>query len=148
MTRGAARNQSTGGVCFGDSGGPALVYRDGTAYVGGITSYGDSRCRIYGVSTRVDAFESFIGDFLAPAPDPDPVCVADGFCDPACAPGADPDCDPVGGGSCGDGVCGAGESCDGRNGTTACSDCAGVVNGRPSGRYCYVEGVCQGDGCP
>jgi hypothetical protein len=59
--------------------------------------------------------------------------------------GGDPDC---GLSSCGDGICGAGESCDGRNGTSACSDCDGKTNGRPSGRFCYVEGVCEGPGCP
>lgn len=48
------------GPCSGDSGGPAFVDRSGTAYVGGVTSFGDSACRVYGVSTRVDAYESWI----------------------------------------------------------------------------------------
>ncbi len=48
------------GPCNGDSGGPAFIERSGTAYVAGITSYGDSGCNIYGVSTRVDAFASWI----------------------------------------------------------------------------------------
>ncbi len=53
-----------------------------------------------------------------------------------------------GGGSCdNDGVCEAGESCDGRDGTTACGDCPGVTNGKPSNRYCYVGGSCEGPGC-
>jgi hypothetical protein len=51
-------------------------------------------------------------------------------------------------GSCGDGTCGPGESCDGRASTVACIDCDGVSSGPPSGRYCYVEGACQGAGCP
>jgi secreted trypsin-like serine protease len=51
------------GPCFGDSGGPAFVYRNGKAYVAGMTSYGDQYCTIYGVSTRADAFESFIHGF-------------------------------------------------------------------------------------
>ncbi len=51
------------GPCFGDSGGPAFVYRNGQAYVGGMTSYGDSYCTVYGVSTRADAYESFIHGF-------------------------------------------------------------------------------------
>jgi murein DD-endopeptidase MepM/ murein hydrolase activator NlpD len=55
--------------------------------------------------------------------------------------------EPASGGSCGDGVCGAGESCDGRGGTTACADCPGLTKGRPSGRFCWVEGVCEGPGC-
>lgn len=66
---------------------------------------------------------------------------ADSDCaaDPACAVG----------GSCGDGTCDANESCDGRNGTDSCaSDCDGVTGGKPSNRYCYVGGVCEGPGCP
>jgi hypothetical protein len=55
------QNVSRGtGPCSGDSGGPAFFQRDGTWYVAGITSYGDSGCRYYGVSTKVDAFESWI----------------------------------------------------------------------------------------
>jgi secreted trypsin-like serine protease len=51
------------GPCFGDSGGPAFIFRDNAPYVGGITSYGDANCAVYGVSTRTDAFESWINDF-------------------------------------------------------------------------------------
>jgi hypothetical protein len=65
---------------------------------------------------------------------------ADCAADPACAPG---------GPTCGDGTCDVGESCDGRNGTTSCSaDCPGVTGGKPANRYCYVDGVCTGPGCP
>ncbi len=49
-----------GGPCSGDSGGPAFVFRGANTYVGGITSYGDAACTRYGVSTRTDAFESWI----------------------------------------------------------------------------------------
>lgn len=49
---------------------------------------------------------------------------------------------------CGDRVCSVGESCDGRGGTTSCaSDCPGRTSGRASRQYCYVNGVCQGQGC-
>lgn len=48
------------GPCNGDSGGPAFVTRGTTTYVAGITSYGDANCNIYGVSTRVDGFASWI----------------------------------------------------------------------------------------
>lgn len=48
------------GPCNGDSGGPAFVLRSGVAYVAGVTSYGDELCRVYGVSTRVDAFGAWI----------------------------------------------------------------------------------------
>lgn len=52
----------TGGVgpCSGDSGGPAFIERSGDWYVAGITSYGDANCTRYGVSTRVDAFATWI----------------------------------------------------------------------------------------
>ncbi|MCA9540493.1 MAG: trypsin-like serine protease [Myxococcales bacterium] len=141
-------SQQNDGPCNGDSGGPAFAYRGGQAYVAGITSYGDSGCTIYGVSTRVDAFQPVIDDFVNGGGDPPPACGADGVCEAGCAD--DPDCNGgPGGGACGDGVCGDGESCDGRSGTSACpSDCAGRTGGRPSGRYCYVEGACEGPGCP
>jgi hypothetical protein len=54
-----------------------------------------------------------------------------------------------GGDGCGNGTCDVGESCDGRSGTVSCpADCPGKVNGNPSGRFCYVDGVCEGPGCP
>ena len=57
-------DHSGGGTCYGDSGGPAFVQRDGVLYVGGVTARGDADCISWGASTRVDAFESFIQDFL------------------------------------------------------------------------------------
>lgn len=126
---------SAGGPCSGDSGGPAFVSRTSGTYVGGLTSYGDAACTTYGVSTRVDAYETWIADQLGES-NPD---TGGGS---GSGTGGDP-------GTCGDGECGTGESCDGRYGTDACSaDCDGKTNGKPSGRYCYVEGVCEGDGCP
>lgn len=56
--------QATNGPCFGDSGGPAFLDRGGVPYVAGVTSYGDANCTQYGVSTRVDAYESFISNFV------------------------------------------------------------------------------------
>ena len=56
---------------------------------------------------------------------------------------------PVVTNSCDDGVCGVGESCDGRIGTVECTaDCDGRTSGKPSNRYCFVEGSCEGGGCP
>ena len=138
--------QYNAGPCFGDSGGPAFLYRDGVPYLGGVTSWGDQYCTQFGVSTRVDAYQSWI-DAFADGPPPGPDCSADGVCNAECAAGDDPDCSAAA--ACGDGTCGTGESCDGRNGTSACSaDCAGKINGKKSERYCYVEGVCEGPGCP
>lgn len=112
--------QSVNGPCAGDSGGPAFVLRDGAVYVGGVTSYGDQGCTVYGVSTRADAYAAWIDAFVSP---------------------------PVS--ACGNGACEAGESCDGRSGTTACpADCPGVTSGRSNTLYCYVGGVCEGRGCP
>lgn len=130
--------QPTAGPCSGDSGGPAFLQRDGVPYVAGVTSFGDAYCQIYGVSTRTDAFGQWIDAYVNV-----PVCGADGWCNPEC--GADPDCQAT---ACGDGVCDAGESCDGRDGTAACSaDCPGKTGGKPTGRYCYVGGLCVGPGC-
>lgn len=115
------------GPCNGDSGGPAFISRGGTIYTAGVTSYGDANCNQYGVSTHVAAFDTWINDFI----------------------GAGGGGGGGGGGAaCGDGTCDPGESCDGRSGTTSCSaDCAGQTGGKPSGRFCYVGGVCEGPGC-
>ena len=122
--------QPHSGPCSGDSGGPAFITRSSGTYVAGITSYGDSYCTIYGVSTRVDAFEGFIDGFIG-GPDP----IDTGF--------------PPVEGDCGNGVCDEGESCDGRDSTTMCeADCAGKTGGKPSKRYCEVGSSCEGAGCP
>ncbi len=56
--------QSSGGPCSGDSGGPAY-YQVGTDwYVVGVTSYGDWACTNYGVSTKVDAYDTWIDSFV------------------------------------------------------------------------------------
>jgi secreted trypsin-like serine protease len=81
---------ASSGPCLGDSGGPAFIIRNTTPYVAGTTSYGDSNCTVYGVSNRVDAYQTWIDAFVSPPPTPD--CSADGTCNPACEPGADPDC--------------------------------------------------------
>ena len=52
--------QDNGGPCSGDSGGPAFVKRNGIEYVLGVTSYGDSACTDYGVSTSVPDFYDWI----------------------------------------------------------------------------------------
>ncbi len=57
------RQNGGAGPCAGDSGGPAFVFRGSDTYVGGVTSYGDYYCSQYGVSTRVDAYESWITGF-------------------------------------------------------------------------------------
>jgi trypsin len=125
--------QPSSGPCFGDSGGPAFIYRSSGTYVAGLTSYGDSYCNIYGVSTRVDAFEAEILDFIG-GTEPPPV-------DTGVEPPPADYCNN-------DGVCDDGESCDGRDGTSACGDCGGVTTGKPSTRWCEVGSSCEGGGCP
>lgn len=126
--------QGFGGPCFGDSGGPMFLDRSGTIYVGGITSYGDSYCTSYGVSTRVDAYEAWIADFVGVVP-------------PPVDTGTPVDPDP-GAGTCGDAVCDSDESCDGRYSTESCAtDCPGLTTGKPSNRYCWVGDTCEGGGC-
>jgi trypsin len=58
-------NQDGGGPCSGDSGGPAFIFRSGTEYVAGITSYGDQYCTDFGVSTTVDEFTTYILTYLS-----------------------------------------------------------------------------------
>ncbi len=126
-------SQPSSGPCFGDSGGPAFIYRTSGTYVAGLTSYGDSTCSVYGVSTRVDAYETEILDFIGGVEPPPPVDTGE-------PPPAD--------GCNNDGVCDEGESCDGRDGTSACGDCDGKTNGKPANRWCEVGSSCEGGGCP
>lgn len=68
---------------------------------------------------------------------------------PTTSPTSSPTTRPMPFIGCGDGTCGDGESCDGRSATVDCpADCNGVTGGKPSGRYCCVEGSCFGNGCP
>lgn len=140
-----------GGPCSGDSGGPMFITRSGVQYVAGVTSYGDSYCQYYGVSTRPDAYESWISSFVGTTSDTgtsDTGTTDTGTSDTGSTDTGTSDTG-TGSSDCGDGVCGTGESCDGRSGTDACaSDCDGKLNGKPSLRYCYVEGTCEGAGCP
>jgi secreted trypsin-like serine protease len=55
-------------TCNGDSGGPAFATINGELYLVGTTSYGDVDCTQYGVDTRVDAFQSFLGVSNSPPP--------------------------------------------------------------------------------
>jgi MYXO-CTERM domain-containing protein len=72
---------SPSGTCVGDSGGPALVTIDGHEAVIGITSSGDSECRVYGRDMRMDRYVPFIRGYataysLPPAPDRNQGCSA------------------------------------------------------------------------
>lgn len=119
-------SQSGAGPCFGDSGGPMFVYQDSSIYQGptvaGVTSYGDSNCAVYGVSTKVSSFISFIEGFMNGAS-----CGADGVCDAECAPGEDPDC---GGSECTD-LLPTGASC-----VDNAECCSNKCKGKPGSRTC------------
>ena len=52
--------QDAGGPCQGDSGGPAFLMVDGEEYLAGITSYGDTTCSAYGVSTATQDYYDWI----------------------------------------------------------------------------------------
>jgi secreted trypsin-like serine protease len=154
--------QTNSGPCFGDSGGPAFLYRSGTAYVGGMTSYGDSYCNQYGVSTRADYFEGFINDFVG-VQGPfcgDDTCDTDedcsncatdcGACPAVCGDGscdANEDCNSCATDCgdcpfCGDGSCDANEDCD------SCSaDCGACPTCAPRGDYCSSKSDCCSNRC-
>ena len=59
---------TSGGICSGDSGGPAFVTRGGQEYVAGVSSFvmqnSSQQCDYFGASTKVDRFSSFIASFL------------------------------------------------------------------------------------
>jgi MYXO-CTERM domain-containing protein len=134
-------DQSAGGPCSGDSGGPAFVTIDGQEYVAGVTSYGDLGCNRFGCSTKVDCFETFIEAFVgaaAGAPNGSPC--ADGS---ACESGF-----------CVDGVCCNGP-CEG-DGCHACSVAAGAATGGicetltgacDDGSLCTVDDACVDGSC-
>ncbi|MBM4394905.1 MAG: trypsin-like serine protease [Deltaproteobacteria bacterium] len=52
-------------TCSGDSGGPALVERDGREEVAGVVSSGDARCVLTGYSSRVDVDAAFVAEMVA-----------------------------------------------------------------------------------
>jgi hypothetical protein len=147
--------QSPGGPCDGDSGGPALAMRDGAEFVAGVTSFGDSRCELFGCSTKVDDFEPFIQAFIGTvgeevegAPCSSPSECATGFCSDglccnlACADATCAAC-AAARGALADGVCTplAG-SCDDGDPCTAFDECRG---GRcaGAGRDCSAPDACH-----
>jgi uncharacterized protein (TIGR03382 family) len=119
-------DQVPGGPCSGDSGGPAFVWRGGVEYVGGITSYGDENCVQFGCSTKVDAFQQEIVDFMG------------GENGAPCTGAAD--CDS---GFCVDGVC-CESACAGE-----CQVCnlapAGTCQTAPNGTPCPDADLCDGE---
>ncbi len=144
-------DQSGKGICSGDSGGPTFhTFGDGREKVIGVHSFDANGVCTYGGDIRVDAYTSFINQWLqekeAPtcaadskckqgcAPvDVDCYCVQNDVCDPACPdPAQDPDC-PV---DCGfNGVCSI-EACPKKD-----PDCI------DDGLACQSPMVCEGRLC-
>ncbi len=65
VPRALAYSNALGGPCSGDSGGAALVTRNGQEYLAGIISYGDGNCTSFGVDTLVDSYASMVDDFIS-----------------------------------------------------------------------------------
>jgi hypothetical protein len=58
-------DQNPGGICFGDSGGPAFVIRNDREYVGGIASYVlNEYCTGFACHGKVDEYQAEIRDFV------------------------------------------------------------------------------------
>lgn len=123
-------DQSPGGPCSGDSGGPAFLFRGNQEYVVGVTSYGDQNCQYFGCSTKVDYFENWINEFVG------------GVLGSTCSSGAQ--CDS---GLCVDGVC-CESTCPGE-----CQACdvpgqAGYCRPVANGTACGDDNPCDGvDAC-
>ncbi len=105
------------GICQGDSGGPTFyTFSDGVERVVGVHSFTTSQTCTYGADTRVDAFATFVQQYLtmyeAPSCDRDGrcatncamtdydcVCAKDNICSSLCLGlmgGVDPDCPDCG----------------------------------------------------
>lgn len=103
-------------------GGPPPVCGDGTC------SGAETRCSCPGDCGAPPATETVCNDGLDADCDGATDC-ADSDC--AASPSCATTCD-------GDGTCEAGETCN-----NCASDCASVINGPPSGRYCCGDGIAQ-----
>ena len=115
---------SAGGTCNGDSGGPALLVRDGVTYVAGVTSFGDENCEFYGCSTSVSAFASWIADYIGGELANGEGCIDDGQCVS---------------GFCAQGVC-----CDQRCDATLCEACS-AARGAVQDGVCTPLVACEGE---
>ena len=116
-----AFDERNGGICSGDSGGPALVVRNGREYVSAVASFVDLNCQYFGASTKVDAYQAEIEDFIGNTVPED------------CINGQDDDGDGLA--DCADPECGSSPYC---SGPTACEQpaalsCGQTLNGSTQG---------------
>jgi|GEM_PF-911942 len=120
-------DQEPGGPCYGDSGGPAFVWRGGKEYTAGITSYGVTQnCTDFGCSTKVDEFETYILDFIGGVNGS--TCFSGGECDS---------------GICEDGVC-CNTSCSGECRFCDLPESLGTCTTAPNGYECPDADKCDG----
>jgi hypothetical protein len=75
-------------ACFGDSGGPALMNRDGVETIIGVNSFGYAGCTNGVFDARVDLEQRFIDSYLNPAPPPPPPPPCDPWHQAVCPTGA------------------------------------------------------------
>lgn len=119
-------NGSNKGVCQGDSGGPTFMTLGGVEKVVGVHSFTSNQSCTDGADTRVDAYQSFVQQWLNERESP--TCGEDGRCASGCTP-VDIDC-----------VCPADGQC-----TTACP----VLTKDPDcPKDCVADGVCSLATCP
>jgi hypothetical protein len=130
-------------ICFGDSGGPALVLADdGSTYVGGVASYVTyPYCESTGVHTKVDAYAGFIAGFEPPSCG-DGACNGDESCDTC-----EVDCGPCATGCTGDAECDDGDPCTDDICDTLSGECDNPDNGTcssclQSGETCKTSKEC------
>jgi hypothetical protein len=59
-------DQDPGAQCPGDSGGPAMIVRDGREYVAGVASYMAGMCpdSVFACSAKVDEYQDFIDQYV------------------------------------------------------------------------------------
>jgi hypothetical protein len=120
-------NGSTKGICQGDSGGPTfMTFSDGIERVVGVHSFTTSQTCTDGADTRVDAFQSFVQQWLNDREQP--TCGEDGRCATGCAQ-IDLDC-----------VCGG----DGR----CTTDCPNLLKDPDCPKDCVANGICALQACP
>jgi len=120
-------DQNPGGICFGDSGGPAFVVRNNKEYVAGIASYvGSSNCAGFACHAKVDEYESEIRDFVGGIPGSP--CTAAWECDS---------------GFCASGVC-CESACTGTCMTCDLPGSPGLCRVAPDGTGCPDSDACNG----
>jgi hypothetical protein len=121
-------DQDPGAQCPGDSGGPALIVRDGQEYVAGVASYMAGMCpdSVFACSAKVDEYQEFIDRYVQQGQGM--LCSCDEECGDL---------------SCVDGVC-CESTCE-----DPCMVCnlpgqVGVCVVAPDGTYCDDDDPCNG----